>query len=89
MRHLEQRIMTQAGGVVAVLVTGGDHQQTETDDVGKPMDDLILSPWIGDAGGETISHGQAPFHFAQHQDAAIRRQKTAIKTGDHRLARDR
>ena len=89
MRHLEQRIMTQAGGVVAVFVTGGDHQQTETDDVGKAMDDLILSPWIVDAGGEAIGHAKAPLHFAQHEDAAIRRQETAVKTGDHRLTRDR
>jgi hypothetical protein len=31
-RHLEQRIVAQARGVVAVLVAGGDHQQSKTND---------------------------------------------------------
>jgi len=40
-RHLEHGIAAQCVGVDGVLITGGDHQQPESDDVGEAVRDLL------------------------------------------------
>src|SRR4051812_31584518 len=67
-RHFEHRI----GGVVAVLVAGGDHQEAEADDVGESVRDLIWRTLVLDTACETIGDAQPLLDLAQHQDSAVR-----------------
>ena len=88
-RHLEQGIASQGTGVVAVFVARRDHQQSKTDDVGEAVCDLIRRTWVLNAGGQAIGDANALFNLTQHQNAAVRRQQTAIEFGDDGLAGDR
>jgi hypothetical protein len=88
-RHLEQRIGAQAGGVVAVLVAGGDHQEPEADDVGERMHGAAGITRIVDAGGQTLGHLKPLLDLAQDQQTAVGRQPAAVEPGDNLLALDR
>ena len=88
-RHLEHGIAAKTGGVVAVFVAGGDHQQPKTDDVGEAVRDLIRRTRVFDAGGQTIGDAKALFDLAQHQNAAVRRQQSAVEFSHNGLAGDR
>ena len=87
-RHPEHRIEPQAGGVVPVLVSGGDHQQPEADDLGQSMDGLPGRPWIIQAGGQSRRHAKAGLDLAQRQHPGIRGKLATIEPGHHRLAGD-
>ncbi len=56
MRHLEDGIDAKAGGVVAVLVVRGDHEQAKTNDVAERVRDLLRRAWIDDAGGHAFGN---------------------------------
>ena len=71
LRHLEDRVGAQAGGVVAILITGSDHQQPEADQIGQAMNDLILRAWVIDARGEPLGDTQTLLHLAQGENAGI------------------
>ena len=71
LRHLEDRVGAQAGGVVAILVAGGDHQQAEADQIGQTMNDLILRSRIIDARGEPLGHPETLVHLAQGKNAGV------------------
>ena len=58
-------------GVVGVLVTGGDHQHPEAQNVDHAVDDALWCARIGDAGGETVGDTQAGFDLAQRQHATV------------------
>ena len=88
-RHLEHRIAAQRTGVVAVFVACRDHQQPKTDDVGERVRDLIRRARVFDAGGHAIGDAKALLDLAQNQNAAVRRQQTAIEFGDDSLAGNR
>jgi hypothetical protein len=88
-RHLEQRIVAQARGVVAVLVAGGDHQQSKTNDVGKTVRDLIRRAPVHQAGGQPIGDPETSLRLPQRQNAAVRRQQPPIEFGHHGLAVNR
>jgi hypothetical protein len=77
------------GGVVAVFVACHDHQKSKTDDVGEAVCDLIRRTRVCDAGGQAICDAKALFDFAQHQNAAVRRQQTTVEFDDNGLAGDR
>ena len=51
--------------------------------------DLIGRTRIHDAGGEPIGDAKALLDLAQNQNAAVRRQQTAVEFGDDRLAGNR
>ena len=53
------------------------------------MSDLIGSAGILDAARQPVGDSQPPLDFGQQQDAAIRRQPSAVKSGDNGLAADR
>ena len=72
-RHLEHRIAPQAGGIVAILIAGGDHQQTKADDIGQTVSDQVRRTRILDAGRQTLGHLQTLLGLAQKQQAAIGR----------------
>jgi len=87
-RHLEHRIAAQAIGVDPVLVAGGDHQQPKPDDLGKAVGDLVGIARIDQAGGEPIGDPKPLFDRPQRQDAAIRRQQSAVELHLDPLARN-
>ena len=88
-RHLEHRIGAQGIGVVAVFVARRDHQQPKADDVGEAVGDRLGRARVHDAGGQAIGDAKALLDLAQNQNAAVRRQQTAVEFGDDRLAGDR
>ena len=88
-RQLEQRIAAQAGGVVAVLVAGGDHQQPEADDVCERMHGAAGIARIVDAGGEAAGDFEPALDLAQHQQPAAGRQPAAIEPGGQLFAGNR
>jgi hypothetical protein len=51
--------------------------------------DLIRQTRVLNAGGQAIGDAKALFDLAQNQNAAVRRQQTAIEFGDDCLAGDR
>ena len=86
--HLEDRIGTQPVGIIAILITGGNHLHAEADHVGQAVDDLVRAARIIDASRQTLGHPQPPFHLGQRQNTTIRGQHAAVKTGDDALAAD-
>jgi hypothetical protein len=87
--HLEHGVLAQAGGVVAVLVAGRDHQHAEADHVGQRMGDQRRIARIIQALGQPFRHAEPTLDFAQHQHARVRRQRPAVKTGLNGPARHR
>ena len=63
--EIEQRVVPQAVGVVAVLVACGDHQQAEARHVGKAVLDPLGRARIVDARGETSGHAEPVFDLTQ------------------------
>ena len=80
--------MPQAGGIVAVLIAGGDHQQAEAQHVCEAVLDPVRRARIVDAGGEAPGDAEALLDLTQRQQAAIGREGAAVKAGDDRLACD-
>ena len=87
LRHLEHGVLTQARGVVAVLVAGRDHQHAEADHVSQGMCDQRRIARIVQAPGQAFRHAEPSFDLAQHQHARVRRQRATVETGLHRAAR--
>jgi hypothetical protein len=88
-RQFEHRVAAQCVGIVAVFVTGGDHQHAEADDLGQAVLNLLRCARIVEAGGQAIGHTQPPLDLAQRQQAAFRGQPAAVEAGDHGLAPNR
>jgi len=57
-------VVAQAGSVVGVLVTGGDHQHPEAQNVGHAVDDALWCTRISHAGGEAVGDAEAGFDLA-------------------------
>ena len=51
-------------GVVCVLVTGGNHQHSEAQNIGHGVDDTLWCARVRDAGRETVGDTQAGFDLA-------------------------
>ena len=81
--------MPQGGGVIAVLVSGGDHQQAETNDLGERMHHPIRRPGVVQAAREPIADTKVGFDLAQRQNSGVRGQLAAIEPDDDILAGDR
>ena len=88
-RQLEDRIVPQAVGVVAVLVAGRDHQHAEAQDGGDAVPDSLRGARVVDAGGEAIGDAEPMLNPAQGEQAAIGGELPAIEAGDQRLAGNR
>jgi hypothetical protein len=73
-------------GIVAVFITGGDHQHAKANDLGQPVHHPLRRTRVLQARGQAIGQSQPSFDLAQGQQSALRRQPAAVKTGDHRLA---
>jgi len=71
-----------------VILTCRDHHQSEPDNVGKGVRDMIRRTGIIDAGSHTISYTKALLNLAQQQNTAVRGEQTAIETGIYPLARN-
>ena len=78
-RQLEQRVSPQAVGVVAVLVTGGDHQHAEADDLIEPVHDALGRPRVTDARGKTPGDPQSLLDLPQHQQTPVRGHQCAVE----------
>ena len=88
-RHLEGRILAQQVAVVGVGIAGRDCERAEPDHLRQPMNNPVRRPWILNAARQPVGDSKPTFHFGQQQNAAIRRQSTAVKAGDDWLAADR
>ena len=88
-RELEDRVMPEAVGVVAVLVAGGDHQHPEADDLGKRVHGAAGITRIVDASGKTVGDFEPLLDLAQNQQTAVGRQPAAVEAGNDLLALDR
>ncbi len=73
--------MPQAVGIVAVLTTGGDHQQAEAQYVGEAVLDPIRRARIVDAGGEALGDAEALLDLTQRQQTAIAGEGPPSKRG--------
>ena len=87
--ELEDRVMPQAVGVVAVLVAGRDHQHPEAQDVRDAVPDPLRSARILDAGREPVGNAEPALDLAQRQQAAVGGELPAVEAGDDGLAADR
>ena len=92
----ESLLLSLAGGAVSVLVAvvgiriaRRDRQRAEPDHLCQPVDNPVRRARIFHAARQPVRDSQPTLHLGQEQNAAIRRQLTAIKTGDNRLAADR
>ncbi len=88
-RELEDRIVPQAVGVVAVLVPGRDHQHAKAQDGGEAVPDPPRRARVLGAGREPVGNAEPALDLAQRQQAAVGGELTAVEAGDQRLARDR
>ena len=88
-RQLEHRVGAQRIGIIAVLVSGGDHQHAKADHLGQPVRNPLRRTRVPQARGQAIGQSQPTFDLAQGQQSAFRRQPAAIKTGNHGLALNR
>jgi hypothetical protein len=88
-RQLEHRIVAQHVGIVAVGVTGGDHQHAEPDDLGRAVHDPFRHARVLKTGRQSVGQPQPALNLAQGQQAAFRRQSAAVKAGNDRLAVNR
>ena len=66
-RQLEHRVAAQRVGIVAVLVTGGDHQHPETDNFGQPMLNPLRRARVLETRRQPVSHADAALDLAQDQ----------------------
>lgn len=57
-RELEHRVTAQRIGVIAILVTGRDHQHPEPDDLVETMDHALRRARIIDAPGKAPSNAK-------------------------------
>jgi hypothetical protein len=71
-RHFEAGIHRQSVGIIAVFVTGRNHQQPEVDNLGERVYDLIGRARVFNASGKTIGDAKPLFDLTEHQDTAIR-----------------
>jgi hypothetical protein len=88
-RHLEGRILAQQVAVIGIRIARRDRERAEPDHLRHLVADLIRGAGILDAARQPFGDPQPMFDFGQQQNAAIRRQPTAIKASDNRLAADR
>jgi hypothetical protein len=88
-RQLEHRIVAQRVGIVAVGVARGDHQQAETNDLGRAVHDPLRRTRVFKTGRQPVGQPQPALNLAQGQQAAFRRQSAAVKAGDDRVAVNR
>ncbi len=79
--QLEQRIVPQAVGIVAVLVAGGDHQQAEAQHLSEAMLDALRRARIVDARGGALGDAEARLDLTQRQQAAIGREGPVRRSG--------
>jgi len=84
--ELEQRVVAEAVGIVAVLLAGGDHQQAKTQHLGEAMLDALRRARVADAGGEAPGHSEAFLDLTQRQQPTVGRERPAVEAGDDRIA---
>jgi len=70
-RKPEQRIAAQRVGIVAVRVSGSDHQHAEAEDLVEPMHDPLRFAWIAQAGGHAPGDTEPPLDLAQQQQPTV------------------
>ena len=88
-RRFEGRVVTEAVGVVGVLVAGRDHRHAEAQDVAHLVPDPLRRPRVVDAGGQALGDAEPPLDLAQGQHARIGRELPAVDAADEGLAADR
>ena len=77
--------MAQDISIVAVLVTGRDHQHAEADNVLDRMDHLRGFARIGNVRSQTRRKAETLLDFAQGQQTTTGRKAFGIEGGDDRL----
>jgi hypothetical protein len=87
--ELEQRIVAQAVGIIAILIAGGEHQQAAAQHLGKAVLDAFGRARIVDAFGEAPRHAEALPDLTQRKQAAIGGERAAVEAGEDPLAGDR
>lgn len=80
--HFESRIIAQPVQIIAILMAAGNGEHALTDHVDKAVRDAVWIAFIIYAARQHVGKLQLPLKLAQHRHAAVRRQGTAIKTGD-------
>ena len=87
--ELEDRVVPQAVGVVAILVACRDHQHAEAQDGSEVMPDPLRRARVVDAGRQAVGDTEPALDLAQGQQAAVGGELPAIEPGDQRLAANR
>ena len=88
-RDLQRGIGAQGIDVVAVLVTGGDHQHPCRHHLGVAVADASRIAIVVQRVGDGLGEPQARDDLTQHDQAAVRRQASGIERGCERLGLDR
>ncbi len=88
-RHLEGRVGAQRVAVVAVGIARRDQQRPITDHLGNLVHYPFRIARVFDAGGQAFGDLEPLFDRCQQQYPGVGGQPAAVKSGMHRLARDR
>ncbi len=87
--QLEDWVMPQAVGVIAVLVARHNHQHAKAEDVRDAVPDPLGSAWVLDAGREPFGNAKPALDLAQREQATIRGELPTVEACDDGLAADR
>jgi hypothetical protein len=88
-RQLEHRVAAQRVGIVAVLITGGDHQHPEADDLGQAVPNPLRRARVLETPRQPIGHAEPALDLAKGQQSTLRGQPATVKAGDNGLALNR
>jgi len=84
--QLEQRVMTQGVGVVAVLIAAGHLKDALRQQIAQRVGDVTRIAGIGNGPGQAIDQADATIDGAQHQGARVRGHLTGAEIGANREA---
>lgn len=69
--QLEARVMAQSGGVIAILISGGNHHHPETDDLLQAMPYLDRVAQVREAGCQQTGQPLPTLNLSQERQPGI------------------
>jgi hypothetical protein len=86
-RQFKSRIVAQSGGVIAVLVTGGDLIDALAEEIEERMVDALGAARIVEAGGDALGEAEVAVEVSQEQQATVGGEGSAREIQVDRFAR--
>jgi hypothetical protein len=85
--ELEGRIVAQGGGIVGILVTGGDLVDALTDQIEEGVLDALASAGIVKAGGDLLGETEGAVELRQEEEATVGGKGAARESDLNRFTR--